>query len=586
MRFIALASDYDNTLATNGRIDADTLKALERLRNSGRQVILVTGRDIDDLCDTCDRLDLFSRVVAENGGVLYRPATRQRRLLAPAPPAQFVQALRARGVTHLGVSATLVATVKPHEKEALEVIRDLGFDLHVVFNGDAVMILCAGVTKASGLAAALEDLVLSPHNVVGIGDAANDHPLLDYCEFSVAVANAIPMLKAHADFVTSGERGQGVAEVIEEWVTDDLSRHREVLGRHGLLLGRQRISGADVRISPYGTVALISGPSGSGKSTVTTGLLERLAAAGYQFCVLDPEGDYGDFGDAVVVGNAQSAAAIDDVAKLLRQPGQRIIVNMMRVPLSERPVYCAALLSRLHELRITTGRPHWIVFEEAHHLLPADWGAAQQSLPLNLETALAITVHPDQVSPALLMQVNTFIAVGATANEALQVFARSTGQAAPNDEVSALAMGDALLWQKDRDWKQPHVVSIEPARSERRRHVRKYAEGMLIPERCFFFRGPEQKLNLRAHNLVLFLELANGVDDETWLYHLRRGDYSRWFRDEIRDDELATEAREIESLNEPSASQSRQLMQSIVERRYTQSDNPCLPRLLFSSRGT
>jgi hypothetical protein len=109
---------------------------------------------------------------------------------------------------------------------------------------------------------------------------------------------------------------------------------------------------------------------------------------------------------------------------------------------------------------------------------------------------------------------------------------------------------------------------------------------MLIPERCFFFRGPEQKLNLRAHNLVLFLELANGVDDETWLYHLRRGDYSRWFRDEIRDDELATEAREIESLNEPSASQSRQLMQSIVEHRYTQSDNPCLPRFLFSSRGT
>lgn len=43
-----------------------------------------------------------------------------------------------------------------------------------------------------------------------------------------------------------------------------------------------------------------------------------------------------------------------------------------------------------------------------------------------------------------------------------------------------------------------------------------------------------------------FLELADGVDDETWLYHLRHGEYSAWFRDAIGDEELAEEVATVE----------------------------------------
>jgi hypothetical protein len=105
----------------------------------------------------------------------------------------------------------------------LEVIRNLGLERQVIFNKDAVMVLPSGVNKAFGLSAALNELGLSPHNTVGVGDAENDHSLLDFCGCGVAVANALPILKEHADFITKGDRGAGVVELIDKLIASDLA---------------------------------------------------------------------------------------------------------------------------------------------------------------------------------------------------------------------------------------------------------------------------------------------------------------------------------------------------------------------------
>lgn len=222
MRYLALATDYDGTLASDGRVDEETLAAIARLRDSGRKLILVTGRHLDDLLNIFPQINLFEWVVVENGALLYRPATHEEKLLGKPPPEEFIKALQERGVDPLVVGRAIVATWHPHENTVLEVIRNLGLERQVIFNKGAVMVLPSGVNKAFGLSAALSELGLSPHNTVGVGDAENDHSLIEFCGCGVAVANALPMLKERADFVTKGARGAGVVELIDQLIASDL----------------------------------------------------------------------------------------------------------------------------------------------------------------------------------------------------------------------------------------------------------------------------------------------------------------------------------------------------------------------------
>ena len=223
MRYRVLALDYDGTLATNGRVEEEVIGALERVNLSGRRLLLVTGRELDELKGIFDHLTLFAGVVAENGAILYSPATGGIRRLAEAPPPSFVETLRKRGVKPLSVGQVIVATWEPHQSTVLETIRESGLELEVIFNKGAVMILPTGMNKAFGLRAALAELGLREDSTGGVGDAENDPSFLRLCALGSAVANAIPSLKGQADAVTIKPRGQGVMEVIERLLTEDLA---------------------------------------------------------------------------------------------------------------------------------------------------------------------------------------------------------------------------------------------------------------------------------------------------------------------------------------------------------------------------
>jgi hydroxymethylpyrimidine pyrophosphatase-like HAD family hydrolase len=566
MRYLTLVADYDGTLAANDRIAEETGTALERLRASGRRAIMVTGRRLNDLLAVCTYPNLFDLIVAENGAVVYEPGTRKVNVLANPPSKALLKALGARSITPLEVGEVIVATIAPHRAAVQDTVWELGLEAQVIGNRGAVMVLPAGVNKASGLAYALRKLGLSRHEAVGIGDAENDHSFLAICECAVAVANATASLKEDVAFVTASANGPGVRELIDDLIDDDLKRVPERFDRNQFLLG-SRLDGSPVRIAPYGRNILIAGPSGSGKSTLAAGFIERLLEKDYQICIVDPEGDYGTLQDVVALGNQWRAPSIGEILAILEDPKVNLSINLLGIPLADRPDFLAQLMPHVQALRTRSGRPHWLVLDEAHHMLPDSGRPAGAALPRQLGETLLITVHPEHVAPEMLATVDVVIAIGHAPERTLEEFARATRRGLVWPDTLTHRLGKVVVWFASAG-EPPFAMQPEPGRAERIRHHRKYAEGDLRWN-SFYFRGPEGKTNLRAQNLAMFSHLAQGIDEETWMFHLRRGDYSRWFRHSIRDVQLAEEAERIRHRHDLEPPQTRSLICELIHARYT-----------------
>jgi hydroxymethylpyrimidine pyrophosphatase-like HAD family hydrolase len=216
----ALAADGDGTLTTRGRMPSRTVRALQQLREAGGKILLVTGERLEK-AEHFPHVDLFDRVVAENGALLLNPSTGRHRPLCPPRPPQLLPALQARVSCISGGRIAMMC--KASQRNAVDkALRELGSDWRTVPNRRDLLVLPPGVSKATGLAAALEELGLSTSHVVSVGDAENDLPMLECCGLGAAVANAVPLLKQAARLVLTRRAGQGVQELIDRLLRDDL----------------------------------------------------------------------------------------------------------------------------------------------------------------------------------------------------------------------------------------------------------------------------------------------------------------------------------------------------------------------------
>jgi hydroxymethylpyrimidine pyrophosphatase-like HAD family hydrolase len=220
MWYQGLATDYDGTLATHGSVDEKTISALERFAATKRKLLLVTGRELTDLKRVFPQYALFDRVIAENGALLYQPLTGCERLLCEPVPLEFIALLREHGIP-CSVGHAIIASHEEHRTKLQELANQAGLKFEIQLNKGSLMLLPLGVTKATGLKRALEELGLPPQRVVGIGDAENDADLLHACGYAVAVANALPSIKSQAQLVTTGTHGAGVVELIDNLLSND-----------------------------------------------------------------------------------------------------------------------------------------------------------------------------------------------------------------------------------------------------------------------------------------------------------------------------------------------------------------------------
>jgi hypothetical protein len=299
---------------------------------------------------------------------------------------------------------------------------------------------------------------------------------------------------------------------------------------------------------------------------MTAAFMEILLQRGYQFIMVDPEGDYVELQGAVVIGDTDHPPSIDAVMQLLAQPRQSVIVCTLALAMDEKPPFLQQLLIAIQELQQHKSHPHWLLLDEAHHLAPEVADASSFSSLTAIRNFLAITNRPELLHRPLVERANTIIAVGDEPHNTIQSFARVLNETVPGLTDTKLQKGEALVWQRPSG-EAPFLVRTRVPQQVLQRHKRKYSTGDMGKD-SFIFTGPENKLKLKANNLHTFTQMAAGVDDDTWMFHLKKHDYSTWIRHFVNDNALAEQVQRVENA-EKDPVLSRNAITKLIQLHYT-----------------
>jgi hydroxymethylpyrimidine pyrophosphatase-like HAD family hydrolase len=551
--FRAIAMDFDGTLTSGGRPADDVLNAIAETRAAGRRVLLVTGRILTELRTDFPDVDRwFDAVVAENGAVISGTRGR-RRLTAPVDP-RIRLALQRQG-HDVRAGLVLLACRAEADRDALTAIQRLGLGYQLVYNRSELMILPEGVTKGTGLVQALADLNLSPHSAIGIGDAQNDHSLLEHCELGVAVANAVPALKNRADIVLDQRDGLGVAEFLRGPV---LGGEQRVHPRRWHLDLGTTSGGESVTVPASQVNLLITGASRSGKSYLTGLVAEELIDLGYSVVLVDPEGDHADLTEipgVLAVGGRDAAPDIEHLTQLLGAGRGSVIVDLSQMSADTKYAYYRDAPTRLESLRSDHGLPHWVIFDEAHEPLH-DQGPARAAYSPSRKGHCLVTHRPADLYAEAIEDIDILIAMlaqpaqesSADPDPVPDFVARLTGLP-HNDVVTRLADLDGAPAVLVRRTAPGDLVAFTP-RTRRTTHVRhwhRYTHSTLDSHRRFYFhRADHQPTGTAAANLTEFHRELAHCDAAIVEHHVRRGDFSRWISGVLRDEVLAGQFDAIE----------------------------------------
>jgi len=553
MKLSVLALDFDGTIARDDRLEPDVRTAIAEVRGQGVSVVLATGRILSDLQRVTGDLHFADAVVAENGAVLAFPDSGTTSVLGPAPPQVLLDALRAEGIP-VDVGQVVVEAEARFAGQILQLVRRLELPLSLAFNRGRLMVLPQAVSKATGVRRALAVMRLSPHNAVGIGDAENDHELLQTCEVGVAVAWGSQRLQEAADYVLPGEGPPAVADYIRT-LANRLRVPTPVQTRRQLLLGYAD-NGEPLSLAVRGRNVLVAGDPRSGKSWVAGLLAEQLILHGYSVCVIDPEGDYLSL-EALpgvrVFGGADPLPQPRDLIRALRHADVSLVIDLSHVSHAEKRDYIRALLPALTTLRRRTGLPHRIVLDEAHYFLHDADDTLLLDLDLNgytLVSYLASRLHPDVLAAAQATVV--------------------TRESDPSEVASLLKLCGACTKRRSMDeWRHlfehlpvgeavvlPHTeeahgdvrhIRLAPRLTPHVRHLAKYIDVPVPASRAFVFSTGRGSDRPRACTLREFVEVLDQTPVAALDGHLQRGDFSRWIDDVFGDHLLAAEVRDLEA---------------------------------------
>ena len=572
MKLSVLALDYDGTIARNDRLDPGVLDAIGIARRRGVTVLLVTGRVLGDLRRVAGELRFVDGVVAENGAVVHFPDSGHTTVLAPLVSRAFVSRLEEDGIPFQS-GQCLVDADASFAHRMLDVIRQLELPIVLLFNRSRVMAVAQGVSKATGLGAALDMLRASPRNTVAVGDAENDHELLRVAEVGAAVEWGSASLQAAADVVVHGNSPTAVADFIR-CVAESGRLPLPIKARRRLLIGHTE-DGSEFSLAVRGRNVLITGDTKSGKSWLTGLLCERLILHGYSLCVIDPEGDYRTLEalpGVTVLGGDDPPPTPRDLRRALRYPEHSVVIDLSALPHAAKLDYIRATLPALNVMRRRTGVPHRIIVDEAHYFLHD--AVARRLLDLDFNGYTVVTYWPSRL-PAELIAATEVILVTRQSDsgeiEALRRHCVSCQHVSPStwailghlrlDEAVALPVteeaGTELRLFTIGERLTPHV-----------RHRQKYVDVPVTDSRAFVFSPSGGRGESRAHTLREFVAVLDDLDVARADGYLRRSDFSRWIGEVFGDHALARKlhGHELQYIHAPHRGALEQIVAAIKSR--------------------
>lgn len=547
MKFRVLALDFDGTIAEHGRLSGAVRDALAAVRERGIAIVLATGRILEDLRDAAGDLSFADAVVAENGAVVALHGTPPRLLCREASPA-FMRALERSGIAFRSGRCVVEADADDAVR-LLPVIRSLELPLVLTFNRGRVMALPPGVCKSAGLREALRVFRLSPRNAFAIGDAENDHDLLDACEYGAAVEWGSRALKESADGVVPGAAPPDVAPYLRR-VARRVRLPEARSPRRAVSLGRGR-DGSEVALAVRGRNILVAGDPRSGKSWAAGLVSENLVLLGYSLCIVDPEGDYASLESlpgVVALGGAAPLPHPSDVTRVLHHADASVVLDLSHMPHGAKTDYLHKLLPHLVRFRQRTGLPQRILVDEAHYFLDRPDASAFFDFALGGYTF--VTYRVSELDPSVLRTIEAVVMTHTSDPREIAALASVAGREGDRTWAALLhdlAIDEAAL-VRATGTEGAHVERFRLAHrlTAHVRHRAKYRDVPLPRERAFVFTRAGGPLGAPARTLRGFVDGISRAPPDVVDAHARRGDFSRWIADVFGDHPLADEVRELE----------------------------------------